>query len=213
MPHVDMHVHTLYSRGDGLASPEEVIHAAERRGLCGVAITDHDTMDGYRAACAIPTSLALIPGCEVSSADGHILSYFVSSPVPPGLSADETIRAIRAQGGLAVASHPLDRRRHGVGERAFSLPFDAIEVRNGHNVSTNAETERRARLAGIPCIGGTDAHLAREVGSVTTVFPTCGGFADHIRAGRTDVHGAPVSRLTLVEKALRTHLLRQSWRA
>ena len=212
MADADLHVHTLYSRGDGVAAPEEMVRAAEKKGLCAIAITDHDTMEAVPLARAASTSVRIIPGCEISSADGHILAYYISTPVTRGMSARDTIDAIHAQGGLAVASHPLDRRRHGVGEYAFTLPFDAIEARNGHNLKSNAETEARAIAAGIPVTAGTDAHMAKEVGRCVTRMPSCDDIAGHIRAGRTQLVGAPVSRVLLVEKAIRTYVLRQAWR-
>ncbi len=212
MADADMHVHTLYSRGDGVSPPEDMVRAAEKKGLCAIAITDHDTMDAVPIARAASSSVHIIPGCEVSSADGHILAYFISAPVPRDMSAQDTIDAIHVQGGLAVASHPLDRRRHGVGEYAFTLPFDAIEARNGHNLNSNAETEARARAAGIPMIAGSDAHMAKEVGSCVTRMPSCDDIAAHILAGRTQLVGAPVSRVMLFEKAIRTYVLRQVWR-
>jgi hypothetical protein len=97
-----------------------------------------------------------------------------------------------------------------VGELAFSLPFDAVEARNGHNLKSNQETEARALAAGMPVIAGSDAHMAKEVGACVTRFPTCDDIAAHIRAGRTELVGAPVSFMVLFEHAVRTHIFRQA---
>lgn len=79
----DLHVHTTAS--DGVLSPVEVVDKAYERGLCGIAITDHDTVDGlepaisYQKAKDLP--IAVIPGIEMNTeADGqeiHILGYYI----------------------------------------------------------------------------------------------------------------------------------------
>lgn len=73
---VDMHFHT--SRSDGSPSPRAVAKQAWRQG-CGVAITDHNAVGGVREAMGADTGAMIVPGIEVSSADGpHILLYFYS---------------------------------------------------------------------------------------------------------------------------------------
>ena len=76
----DMHTHSYFS--DGTTSPAEVIEAAVRSGLSGVALTDHDTTAGWEPAeeAAAQHGIALVRGMELStvSEDGvavHVLSY------------------------------------------------------------------------------------------------------------------------------------------
>ncbi|MBE3520352.1 MAG: PHP domain-containing protein [Firmicutes bacterium] len=99
----DLHVHTTAS--DGLFSAEEVVSLCERRGICAVAIADHDTLAGVvelvpaRASEPGPAGHAtscvssfhyrgveIIPAVEINTElDGkevHILGYFV--PIDPG---------------------------------------------------------------------------------------------------------------------------------
>jgi len=79
----DLHVHTTAS--DGLSSPEEVIAMAVKRGLAGLAITDHDTIDGIEPARKFiedtGISIDFIPGIELNTdygeAEVHILGYFI----------------------------------------------------------------------------------------------------------------------------------------
>ncbi|MGY5859582.1 MAG: PHP domain-containing protein [Candidatus Thorarchaeota archaeon] len=78
----DLHVHS--NRSDGLHSPQELVELAEKLGLEGIALTDHDTLDGVSEFLAAPTSTTLhrVPGVEVSTKyqdnDVHILGYFVN---------------------------------------------------------------------------------------------------------------------------------------
>lgn len=75
----DLHIHTYYS--DSTDSSEEVIEQAHQAGLCCIAITDHDTLDGIAPAmkAAEAVGIEVIPGVELSSEangkDIHVLGY------------------------------------------------------------------------------------------------------------------------------------------
>ena len=87
---VDLHTHS--SRSDGTEPPAVVMAAAREAGLDVVALTDHDTWEGWREAAdaVAPTGVALVRGAELStSADGisvHLLSY-LHDPDDVGLGA------------------------------------------------------------------------------------------------------------------------------
>jgi len=75
----DLHVHTVAS--DGLFTAQEVCQMAFRQGLSGIAITDHDTLQGVMS---IETSdyrpqIDVLPGVEISTEwrgeEVHILGY------------------------------------------------------------------------------------------------------------------------------------------
>lgn len=81
-------MHTTYS--DGRSSPEALVREAGRRGLRTVAITDHETLQGSRAARGVADGLGLelIPAIELTVSwpgySGHgggpdidVLGYFV----------------------------------------------------------------------------------------------------------------------------------------
>ena len=78
---VDLHVHSNHS--DGLHLPQELVKRAEKIGLEGIALTDHDTLDGLRDFMDAPTSTDLhrVPGVEISTEyqgfELHMLGYFV----------------------------------------------------------------------------------------------------------------------------------------
>lgn len=78
----DLHCHTYYS--DGADSPEEVMRLAKERGLAGLSITDHDTVDAYQEAAqtAVRANMLLLPGIEFSASmrnePVHILGYAFS---------------------------------------------------------------------------------------------------------------------------------------
>jgi hypothetical protein len=79
----DLHVHTTAS--DGVYTPEQVIAKAGEIGLAGLAITDHDTVDGLQPALQFiqekGINIDLVPGIELNTDFGddelHILGYFI----------------------------------------------------------------------------------------------------------------------------------------
>lgn len=77
----DMHIHTTAS--DGTLTVKEIITAAMEIGLEGIAITDHDTIDGLEEAEQLGKRLKfpVIPGIELSTESDekeiHILGFFI----------------------------------------------------------------------------------------------------------------------------------------
>jgi 3',5'-nucleoside bisphosphate phosphatase len=65
---VDLHTHT--TRSDGVLPPADLIHDVAAAGVRVVALTDHDTLAGYRdliAATAVPAGVTLISGVEINA--------------------------------------------------------------------------------------------------------------------------------------------------
>ncbi|MEM0449158.1 MAG: PHP-associated domain-containing protein [Methanomassiliicoccales archaeon] len=73
---VDMHLHTAHS--DGMPDVKRMLAKARAEGF-GVAVTDHNEVSGSLMACSLAEDVLVIPGIEVSCADGpHVLAYFYS---------------------------------------------------------------------------------------------------------------------------------------
>ncbi len=76
MVSVDMHLHTNHS--DGAVTVEKALERARGAGF-GMAITDHNAISGSLKAFELAKGTIIVPGIEVSAADGpHILAYFHS---------------------------------------------------------------------------------------------------------------------------------------
>ncbi|MEO3875650.1 PHP domain-containing protein [Nonomuraea sp. B12E4] len=87
---VDLHSHSTAS--DGTQPAADVMRRARERGLDVLALTDHDTVSGHRAAIdALPAGLTLVPGMELSCRRSgrsiHLLAYLFD-PTEPGLMAE-----------------------------------------------------------------------------------------------------------------------------
>ena len=167
---IDLHVHTCYS-SDGITTPREVIAYSKRQGLDGVAITDHDTVDGALKLLG-KTDLIIVPGIEISSLGGHVLALNVTKPIPPNLTLSETIQRIHEAGGIAVAAHPVALLK-GLRFTDTTLNFDAIEVINSATFPFSLSTYLSRKIAvrlNLPQIAGSDAHYGPEIGFAYTLI-------------------------------------------
>ena len=193
---LDLHNHSRVSRDSSL-SIDQLIAQAKARGLDGFALTDHDAIAGNAEALrkAAREDLLVIPGCEVSSREGHVLGLFVSHPIHAG-RLGQVLADIRAQGGLAVVSHPL-RKGGGVPRQALEDHLDlidGIEVYNPDNTPFgNRAGWRTARRAGKLQTGGSDTHALPNMGHAVTLVHSHSHSLDGVRealaAGRARAWG------------------------
>lgn len=212
----DIHIHTTYS--DGLMTPEAVVEfAATETDLKVIAVCDHDTLEGALTARRYRQRykrdfghLDVIIASEITSRDGDILGLFLNRDVPAGMSAAETVEAIHAQGGLAIAVHPysflVPGMVKGVKGRIQTLPFDGVETRNGAptEFASNYLAEwLNHRRGALPAVGGSDAHYLPTVGQTYTIFPgqRATDFRYALEGGRVQPGGQVYSVLTLARVA------------
>ncbi len=87
----DLHTHSTCS--DGTATITENVKLALERALEGIAVTDHDTTEGFEEAfaAAAGTDLEIVPGIEFSAeyegASLHVLAYWID-PADAALQAE-----------------------------------------------------------------------------------------------------------------------------
>ena len=179
MLRADLHVHTSFSH-DGQATPKEVAARCERVGLSCVAVTDHDTIAGALEIRRV-APFRVIVGEEVSTQSGHVVGLFLSEEVPPGLSAIETMQAIKEQGGLVLLPHAFDRFRSGLLHRISPetvLPLvDAVEVFNARTFlpQDNHLARKLADHHHLAATVGSDAHSVHELGRTYLEMPDFDG--------------------------------------
>ena len=201
---IDLHLHTNYSL-DAKTTLEEAIRYAKRDQLDGIAITDHDTVEGARRI-AKEQDFLVIPGIEVSSRHGHILGLNVTEPIPPKLGIAETAERIQLLGGLAVIAHPAVLVK-GLGTKIdTSSRIDAIEVINASGIPFFLSIYFSRRLAlrlGLPQTAGSDSHYPKEIGSAYTIVDADldrDDVIEAIRKGRTEPRGKPISWMNRLER-------------
>jgi predicted metal-dependent phosphoesterase TrpH len=182
---IDLHVHSLHTRGCALA-PRDVLRRAREAGLDGVAFTDLNTLEGleeFRAAGREEGILALC-GLEVATDRGHYLCFFPDParvPAPAQLfgsatpwPAREVLARVRELGGAAVAAHPYDKTiDRPSGDFIFTLDgLSAVEAlcSRARGPANDLAVEAADHL-NLPCVGGSGAHGGvDELGKAATLF-------------------------------------------
>lgn len=213
---LDLHNHTRYSP-DSRVRPADLVAAARRVGLDGLAITDHNAVGGVQGAQeAAGTGFMVIPGIEISTAAGHVLAYGVREVIPRDLSVAETVERITDLGGVAVAAHPF-RFWSGIGgESLTAAPFPAYETSNARTLRRgNRRAKDRARTAKVGETGGSDSHFLDEIARAVTIVDAGVGSVDdalqQIGQGKTRGEGrdrGAAGTLRYVPKAVTEWMVR-----
>lgn len=182
--HIDLHCHSFFS-GDGVSSPEALIASARKKGLHGFALTDHNTSDGCRYLLekglmredGQPVDgFLIIPGVEVTTAEGHLLCLGVMLPNGmKGTPAAEVCKIVHEMGGLTIPPHPYDLFRAGIRESVLDiLDMDALEVFNAATTLKryNQMAFNYAQRRNLPMTCGSDAHHEAAIGTAYTILHT-----------------------------------------
>jgi len=168
---IDPHIHTNSSPDSSITS-NQLLDRMLASGINAIAVTDHDTMEGYRRlkhSYAFREFL-MIPGIEVTTDLGDIIVLGLEDP-PIMKNAELLIDLAHEAGGLVVAPHPFDGSRVSLGERCGMLKVDLIETANGKCRSdSNRQAKEFSTLLGLPSIGGSDAHEMSQIGTVINVL-------------------------------------------
>ena len=200
----DLHIHTIYSY-DGTASVPGVLQRAKEVGLDVIAITDHDEIKGSLKAFDLAPrfGIEVIPGTEVTTAQGDLLALFLTEKIEPNLPLIETILRVGETGGICIVPHPMAR---GIGMKSLSrlsimLALDhpeasriliGIETYNATTLDRESNSQAQALAAEYPSIaqvGNSDAHILQTIGSGATEFlgHTAADLLDALWIGATEV--------------------------
>ncbi len=201
-----MHVHTHHSY-DAHTKPEELVVYAKKRGLDGVAITDHNTLGGLGEFGRIRDFL-IVPGVEVAASQGHVLAINVSQTFKANQSFAETVDEIHDAGGLAIVAHPTAFFK-GIPEEVIGRIFDGMEVINSSAFPFSFSVRKNRRIAAklnLPQTGGSDAHCAPEVGMAYSVVEADGDVEEVVKAIKNGAV-APFGRSIPWRMRLRRELL------
>ncbi len=182
MGKADLHIHT--SQGDGLDTVRSIFeHVEAATDLDVIAITEHDSLEvalEAREAWARDSyRFDFVPGVEVTTLEGHVVALYVEEPIASLRRVEETIEAIRRQGGVCFVPHPMSWLTRSIGPGTFhrvaaaGLSFDGIELGTA-SPTKRLYLEKATRLNKetyrLPSVGASDAHFKQAIGSGYTQF-------------------------------------------
>ena len=185
MKRIDLHTHSLCS--DGAQTPADVVRTAYEAGLCAIALSDHDNIEGVPEAMAEGQRLGVevIPAVELSAQSDtelHILGYFIdihnkklNEAMAYALRVrderqEETCRKLNEQ-GFAITMDELRQEAHG-NPVLCRAHFAQIMVRKGYASSVQ---EAFSKYLSVGCyaysnrqaLTGPEAvSLIREAGGI-----------------------------------------------
>jgi predicted metal-dependent phosphoesterase TrpH len=167
----DLHLHTEHSF-DCAVPVVELLDYAEAQGLGAIAVTDHNVFSGAQEAVELARRrrLVVIPGEEVKTRTGEVIGLFLQEEIRRGMTMEETIAAIRDQGGVVYLPHPFDRLHTIPDASTLHRLLAEIDVFEAYNArllfeGMNDEALRFARKYNLTMGAGSDAHVLQGVGT------------------------------------------------
>lgn len=172
---IDLHTHSTASP-DGALTADDYRRMLEDERLDYIAVTDHNTIE---FAVKLKQELGalgrrIIVGEEIRTTKGEIIGLYLKEAVPAMLSPEETVAAIRRQGGLVCIPHPFENVRRGM--QAASLEpiageVDMMEVHNGRAVFQNKTRAAHlwAEQHAVAGVASSDCHATPGWGRTYTI--------------------------------------------
>ncbi|MBN2230121.1 MAG: PHP domain-containing protein [Candidatus Thorarchaeota archaeon] len=195
----DLHMHTLNSK-DGFQSPYGLFKMMKKKGLRGVAPTEH-----HRAATLKVIERDgrfIIPACEYKSKDyGEVIGLFVTEHIE-NRTFEEISDDVHDMNGLVVLPHPMDPLRkyaairRGLPDALIIKHVDLIEGINSRCIINlfNKRAQRLAKRLNKPMTAGSDGHSFLEMGHAKTWLQDITSADDifnELKRGRTQITGYP----------------------
>lgn len=171
---IDLHTHSVASPDGALTEAHYSKMLLEGR-LDYIAITDHDTT-AFAQALQAKLGPQIIVGQEVTTSEGEIIGLYIVRDIPSGLSAAQTVQAIKKQGGLVYIPHPFETVRKGLNLQTLNTivkDVDIVETRNGRAIFQN-KSKKAAEWAAkhkVPGAASSDAHGWHGWGKTYTLLP------------------------------------------
>ena len=193
----DLHNHTHYSPCSN-NKPEILLKLIKKRGMNGIAITDHNTIKGALKVKKLnkDKDFEVIIGEEVDTNFGDVLTYYLKKEIK---SHDffSLVDEVKKQDGLIAIPHPFRRSinsKHKFGYPIKNLKnkIDAIECFNSRMLFNidNTKAQQLAKSLNIAGIGGSDAHFKMDIGNAYTIFDDNLSLRKAIKQNKTSYEGS-----------------------
>ena len=195
----DFHVHAF--PGDGTLTPWALGDEAAHAGLDVFVITNHNNTVAtrlWRTLGGPADGVIVIPGEEITNPAYHLTGAGVRNTVSGRQPSAAAIAAVHAEGGVAIAAHPMRKFWSGYPSPAVAL-LDGSEVAHPdarRTPGSRAEFDAfhaRGRAAAadgtFAAIGSSDVHIAPALGVCRTYLlvreRSEAGVLEAVRSGRT----------------------------
>ncbi len=184
----DLHIHTAYSMDCDMPLEKIISRCLESEINC-IAIADHGTIEGALKMQSL-APFPVIVAEEILTPHGEIMGMFLKERIPSGISIEQAISHIKAQGALVCLPHPFDTLRGlRLGSKRLeelAEQIDIIEVFNARSTLLRSSTKARtfAEKYGIPETAGSDAHTPNEIGNTYVEMPEFNGRDEFLQALR-----------------------------
>lgn len=178
---VDLHCHSEASH-DCITPLADIPARCQQAGIQVQAITDHNEIWGAKAlkqmvADSEAYDLEVIIGEEISTSRGEIIGLFLDEKIEPGLTPQETIRQIKAQGGLVLLPHGFDPlKRYRLQPDALLQIADQIDIVETFNARVSRPRWNQAAVdyceqRDLLMSAGSDAHRLVDIGTAWVELP------------------------------------------
>jgi predicted metal-dependent phosphoesterase TrpH len=183
---IDLHIHSKYSK-DSMLEPAKIIKIAKKKGLGGVAVTDHNTIKGGVEALKInkDKDFQVIVGDEIKTEYGDVIGMFLNEEIKSQIFM-QVVEEIRGQDGLVILAHPF--------RKSIVFPTDLlkyVDLIEGFNARSRKDLNEKAKELAIrfkkPMTAGSDAHLSFEIGKGRTIVNS--EVKEELRKGKTKIEG------------------------
>ena len=162
-----------------------VLKRARQTGLDVIAITDHDEIAGSLKALELAAAYGIdvIPGIEVTTAEGDLLALNVVETVQRNLPLMETVLRVGELGGFCIAPHPMAGEFGMKSLSAYSIlkalrdpdvPRILIAIETYNATTLDKMSNHYARVLAerldIAQTASSDAHVVEAIGLGATEF-------------------------------------------
>jgi predicted metal-dependent phosphoesterase TrpH len=146
---------------------------AKKRNLDVIGVTDHGTIRGgletQKMKKDFRFDIMVVVGTEIYTNAGDIIGLFLNEEIR-SKNVEEVIDQIRSQDGIVFLPHPFKGHDIALVETVLDK-IDLVEFLNARAPLTPDESQQVADW-GIPLVGFSDAHFAREIGLCRTMITT-----------------------------------------
>ncbi|MFH0789871.1 MAG: PHP domain-containing protein [Pseudomonadota bacterium] len=181
---IDLHVHSFPASPCSSVSVEALIEEAQKIGLDGFCLTDHNYVWDPRVVADLrqKTGFLVLRGNEITTDQGDMVVFGLDKDIRGIIKLAELREEVSRVKGFIIVAHPFrgfltfGLRKLGLtAEKALERPLwkwvDAVEVMNSKvTEKENALAAQVAAGLNRPSTGGSDAHTASALGIYATRF-------------------------------------------